>query len=68
MTQMDMVLNHIKRFGSITTWEAFTNYGCTRLSGKIFNLKKQGYEIDSQTESTINRFGQPVSYKRYFLK
>ena len=43
--QCEAILNHLMQFGSITTWEAIQQYGITRLSGRIFDLRKAGYNI-----------------------
>ena len=63
----ERVLNYIKRFGSITTFQAFTDLGCTRLSEYIRQLRLE-YDIDDRTETKVNRFGENVWYKVYFLK
>lgn len=47
MTQCDRILNHLKRFGSITQLEAVEEYGCYRLSARIADLKAKGYKIVS---------------------
>ena len=47
MTQNEMILNHIKKHGSITSMEAFAEYNITRLSGRIHELRAQGYNITS---------------------
>ena len=33
----------------LTTWEAFTDYGITRLSAKIYNLRKSGIKHKKRT-------------------
>lgn len=43
--QCEAILSHLMQFGSITTWEAIQQYGITRLSGRIFDLRKAGYNI-----------------------
>ena len=43
MTKTQKVLNHLRINGSITSWEAIQEYGVTRLSATIFNLRKKGY-------------------------
>lgn len=43
--QCQCILTHLMQFGSITTWEAIQQYGITRLSGRIFDLRKAGYNI-----------------------
>ena len=62
------VLNHLKRFKSITSWEAIQNYGATRLSSIIFNLRKKGYDIESVDEIEKDRNGNPCKFTRYYLR
>ena len=66
-TQCDYILDYIMEFGSITTFEAFTEIGCTRLASRICDLKKRGYSFIKQFETKKNRYGQPVSYIRYTI-
>ena len=66
-TQEQRVINYIRQFGSITTKDAFNDLGITRLSAKIFNLKKQGYEIKDNFEQGKNRYGEITNFKRYYL-
>lgn len=68
MNQDERVLRHMKAFDGITSWEAFTDYGITRLSAKIFNLREKGYKIKGEWVERKNRFGEPVRFKRYFLE
>ena len=63
----ERVLNYIVTFGSITTKQAFEDLGCTRLSEYIRQLRTE-LEIDDEIESGINRYGEKVHWKRYFLK
>ena len=67
-SQKEAVLNHLKEYGSITSMEAIQNYGATRLSAIIFNLRyKDGYDIETHMETTKNRYGRSVDYARYVL-
>lgn len=68
MNQDERVLRHMKAFEGITSWEAFTDYGITRLSAKIYNLWEKGYKIKGEWVERTNRFGEPVRFKRYFLE
>lgn len=61
------IYNHLVQFGSITSWEAIKEYGCTRLSDAIYHLRKKGYNIVNEDESSINRFGEKVNFVRYRL-
>ena len=67
MNKTQAVLDHMKKNGSITSMEAIENYGATRLSSIIFNLRKKGYDIDTQTEGMTDRYGHAVNYARYIL-
>lgn len=67
MTQTERVLRHLKDFGSITTLEAFREYGITRLSARIYDLKMQGYGIEAKKETARNRYGEKVSFNTYRL-
>ena len=67
-TQADRVLDYIKKFGSITTLEAFRDLGVTRLSARIFELRDKGLNIDSTNVTSKNRYGENCTYAKYFLK
>lgn len=66
MTQKEKVLDYIKRFGSITRAEAFNDLGIAELSARICELKQDGYEFETKSETSRNRFGERVTYTRYF--
>ena len=63
----ERILNYIKTFGSITTFQAFTDLGCTRLSEYIRQLRVD-YIIRDEWISTTNRYGEKVQYKKYWLE
>lgn len=60
------VFQYIQDFGSITTYQAFTDLGCTRLSEYIRQLRLT-YQIDDEWVETTNRYGEKVRYKKYYL-
>ena len=60
------VLNYIIEFGSITTKQAFEDLGCTRLSEYIRQLRQE-MEINDEVLTGINRYGEKVFWKRYYL-
>jgi len=68
MTQNMMILEHLKKHKGITSAEAMALFGCTRLSGRIFELKRMGHKIVGVMEHGHNRYGAPISWKRYSLK
>lgn len=61
------ILNYIIEFGSITTKQAFEDLGCTRLSEYIRQLREE-MQIDDELVSGVNRYGEKVWYKKYFLE
>lgn len=67
MTQKDAVLKYIDDFGSISNYEAFKDLGITRLSSVIHDLRKMGYEIETEIEEMTNRYGTKIQYGRYKL-
>ena len=67
ITKKQMVLDHLKNHGSITSMEAIDNYGATRLSAIIFNLRKEGYSIDTLDVNGVDRYGNSVVYGKYVL-
>lgn len=68
ITQEQRVVEYINEFGSITSLEAFRDLGVTRLSAKIYNLRKRGYIVVNHDEKCKNRYGDVVHYVRYSLK
>ncbi len=63
----ERILKYIRDFGSITTFEAFTELGCTRLSEYIRQLRLE-YHILDEWISATNRYGEKVQYKKYWLQ
>ncbi len=68
-THLDRVEEYIKQRGSITSWEAIKEFGITRLSAVIYDLRNQrGLNIKTQYETMKNRYGDTVSFARYILE
>ena len=63
----ERVLNYMKDFGYITTFEAFTELGCTRLSEYIRQIRID-IDIDDEWVHTINRYGERIKYKKFWIK
>lgn len=68
MTQRERIYNFMKDFGSITAYDAFFDLGVSRLSARIKEMSDSGIMIGRKTETSKNRYGEKVSYTRYFLK
>lgn len=67
-TQLDDVLEHLEKYGSITSMEAITEYGATRLSAIIYKLRHQGYNISTEMLTVKSkRYGRTTHYGKYTL-
>lgn len=65
-TQREEVRNHLLEFGNITSWEAFMDYGITRLSAIVHKLRHdEGMGIGSETITKKNRYGNLVNFSKY---
>jgi hypothetical protein len=47
MQQTELVYNHLTRYGSITSIEAFNDYKITRLAALIHTLRERGVQINT---------------------
>lgn len=67
LTQKDRIINYIRKFGSISTREAFNDLGIARLGARIFELKREGYSFIEKWEEAKNRYGEQTNFKRFYL-
>ncbi len=65
--QRKAILDHLKRYKTLTSAEAFKLYGCTRLPAKIFDLRKEGYVIETHKKVGKTKFGTYCKYGEYKL-
>lgn len=63
MFTAEKILNYMRENGSITTYEGFAKLGTTKLTSRISDLRKAGYNIIGTWEKTKN--GE--RYMRYRL-
>lgn len=68
LSQCKKILKFMIDTGSITSWEAIKEFGCTRLSGRIYDLRRAGWRISVEKVTGKNRYGDRVNYNRYFLE
>lgn len=54
MTQNEKILEHLKKYGVITSMEAFQTYQITRLAGRIHELREKGYNITTEKRKAKN--------------
>lgn len=67
ITQRERVGQYLKDMGSITGWEAVKELGCMRLSNRISELEEEGWVIDRLNLKGKNRYGDTVTYMRYYF-
>lgn len=68
MTQCERGIQYMREYGSINAIEALRDLGCMRLASRISDLRRQGYPIESKTESVKNRYGEKCYIKRYMVR
>lgn len=52
-SQNKMIEQHLRQGKSITSLEALRLFGCLRLSGRIYDLRKKGIGITKSTVTTL---------------
>lgn len=73
-SQNTTILAHLRTGNTITQIEAYNAFGCTRLSARIFDLRKRlesegdKEAIDSVSIAFTARSGKSGRYFRYYLK
>lgn len=67
INKTQLVLDHLEKYGTITSLEAIELYGATRLSAIIFTLRKRGYDIVTEDMPFTDRFGTKSNYGKYIL-
>ena len=68
LTQKEQVLNHLKIYGSLTSWDAIMEYGITRLSHHIYCLRNEGIIIPDERVQVETRLGRTTVISKYILR
>lgn len=63
MNKTKAVLEWLESGNEITSWDAIYMFRATRLSGIIYNLKQQGYNIQSKLEKSVDG----TQFSKYWL-
>ena len=67
MTQKERLLEHLKSGKSITCLWAWDGLGISYVGRRIFDLRKDGWDIRDSFMEVENRFKETVRVKRYWL-
>lgn len=52
-SQKDIILNHLRKYGSINSLEAIRRYGITRISAVIYNIRNSGIPISATPDNDM---------------
>ena len=63
LSQCDLILIHLQSGKTINPLQALKLYGCYRLSARIYDLKKAGFDIDRRL---VHENG--VQYAEYSMR
>ena len=67
-THYTRLLDYLKQYGKITSLTAIRDLGNTRLSATIYQLRNDGYNIESEDIKVANRWGGITTVSKYILK
>ena len=67
-TQKDMIIDYMKKHGSITRLDAATKLFVMELSSRIGELEDRGWEFEKTSEAHKNSYGQVKHFTRYAIK
>ena len=67
MNNENIILNHLKKYKTITSWEAIQLYGIASLPVYIHNLRKE-HNIEGEWEIGKNRHNRSCKWMKYTLK
>jgi len=65
MTQCERILKYMDDFGTISAAQAMIDLGVYRLASRIHDIKRMGIEIESETRTGKNRYGESTHYSVY---
>jgi hypothetical protein len=63
-SQKKIILKKLQKGERITPLDALSEIGCFRLSGRIFEIREEGYDV--RTEIIKTKSGKRIA--RYYLK
>ena len=68
MTQCDQVIAYLQENIAITDTVARELFGINRLAARIWDLRRKGYKIESETVRFTTRLGRTGKYVIYRIK
>lgn len=68
MKQTDRLIAHLEQNYTITPFVAWAELGIYRLSDTVYKLRKQGYDIVTNSLTVHNKFGEKCVVAEYELR
>ncbi len=68
MTQCEQIIGYLQNYGRISDTVARELFGINRLAARIWDLRRKGYKIESETSYFTTRLGRMGKYAVYRLK
>ena len=68
MGKKERLLEYLREYGSITSFEAFSELFDTRLSDTIYRLEKDGYSFKRDVIKKVGYLGKQISFYKYTLE
>ena len=66
--QCRKLLDYMLVHGSVTGMQSINELGILNYKGRIFDLRKMGYTIETRYISRMNRNGEMKTFAQYILK
>lgn len=66
-TQKKKIIEYIRKFGSISSWEAYRDLGITQFATRVKELKEEGCKFQTKWEKRKNQEGKLVNFKRFYF-
>lgn len=66
MTQKESIVKYLRKFGTITPIQAFSDLGITKLSTRIGELRQEGHKIGQTMVKAKNRYGVTTKFCKYW--
>lgn len=68
LTQENRILRHFEKYGVLDRKTAYESLGIFELSARICDLKRKGYQFETQTKTGTSRSGYSYNNTEYRLK
>lgn len=66
-TQKQMVIEHLRKHGTINLVVAYEDYGIAALHSRISDLRREGHNIETIWHTKKNRYGKKIRVFDYKL-